>query len=175
MDGCGIGRYQHVEFAKGVGHRSAVEDGGELAIDRIDALDVADIAIIDLLVVIVLDLHDLVTRGKGPAKALDLCIAGRVQRRLQFDIERARADAAPVHRTKNLDIADGSEAEAFWNPSFHELDDARHGGFGVIRLYEIEVTIGTGGDEIRDGALVDAMGANDDPALRGLPKHLGQA
>ena len=48
----------------------------------------------------------------GPAKALNLWIAGGVQRRLQFDIEGARADPAPVHWAKNLDVADGVEAEA---------------------------------------------------------------
>src|SRR5215467_4811089 len=79
VDGRGIRGHQHVEFAKPVGHSSAVKRGGELAVGGIDILDIADIAIIDILFVIVLDLHDLVARRKGPAKTLDLAIAGRIE------------------------------------------------------------------------------------------------
>src|SRR5260370_28564894 len=47
---------------------------------------------------------------------------------------------------------------------FHQLDDARDSGFGVIRLYEVEVANGSGRSEIRDRAAVDAMGSCDDAA-----------
>ena len=58
---------------------------------------------------------------------------------------------------------------------FHELDDARHDTFGIVRLHEVEVALGAGRAEIGDRALVDAMGAGDDAALRGLPEHFGEA
>ena len=56
----------------------------------------------------------------------------------------------------------------------HQFDDARHGGFGIVRLHEVEVAVAFGRAEIGHRALVDAVGAGDDPALRGLPEHLGQ-
>jgi hypothetical protein len=66
----------------------------------------------------------------------------QVQRGLQFNIEGARADAAPVYRTKNLDVADGIEAaKALWSTRFHQLDDARHDHFGVVRPHEVEVAL----------------------------------
>ena len=79
MDGGGIGRHQGVEFAKDEHNRAAVEVDRDLAFIRIDIGDGADIAVIDLLVIVVLDLHDLVARRKGPAEALDLLVAGRSQ------------------------------------------------------------------------------------------------
>jgi hypothetical protein len=44
----------------------------------------------------------------------------------------------------------------------------------IVRLHEVEITL-RGGAEIGNEALVDAVGAGDDAALRGLPEHLGQA
>src|SRR6266404_5625186 len=74
-----------------------------------------------------------------------------------------------------MDVTDKFEAESVRNQCFHEIDDARNSGFGVIRLYEVEVANGSGRSEIRDRALVDAMGAGDDAALSSLPEHLGEA
>ena len=54
----------------------------------------AEVAVVDFLVVVVLGLHDLVAGTKGPSEALDADLAGRVQRLLQFDIERAGTEAA---------------------------------------------------------------------------------
>src|SRR6266487_3163886 len=51
----------------------------------------------------------------------------------------------------------------------------KHGGFGIVRLHEVEVALRSGRTEIGDRTLVDAMGAGDDAALRGLPEHLGEA
>src|SRR6187200_1719254 len=44
------------------------------------------------------------------------------------------------------------------------FDNAQHGGFGVVRLHEVEVAFPVRLAEIRDLALVDAMSADDDPA-----------
>ena len=104
--------------------------GGEFAIVGIDVVDIADVAVINLLVVVVLNLHHLIAGREGPPEALDPTLARGVQCCLQFDIEGACADAAPIHRAKNLDVADGVEAESFRNACFHQLDDAWHGGFG---------------------------------------------
>ena len=49
------------------------------------------------------------------------------------------------------------------------------GGFRIVRLHEVEVALGSGRAEIGDRALIDAMGAGDDAALRGLPEHFGEA
>ena len=76
-----------IEFAEAICDGAPVEAGGELAVVRIDIVDVADVAVIDFLVVVVLDLHDLVARGEGPAEAFDLALAGRIEGRLQLDIE----------------------------------------------------------------------------------------
>ena len=76
VDGRGIGRHQHVEFPKSVCDGATVEARNDLTGIGVDVVDIADIAVVDLFVVIVLDLHDLVAGGKGPAEALDLAIAG---------------------------------------------------------------------------------------------------
>src|SRR5208337_5532315 len=56
----------------------------------------------------------------------------------------------------------------------HQVDDPRHGGFGIVRLYEIEVAVALGLGEVRNRALIDPMGAGDDPAVGGLAEDLGQ-
>ena len=87
VNGRGIGRYQHVEFAKSVSDGSTVKAGNDLACIGVDVVDIADVAVVDLLIVIVLDLHDLVAGGEGPAEPLHLAITGGVERCLQFDVQ----------------------------------------------------------------------------------------
>ena len=57
----------------------------------------------------------------------------------------------------------------------HQLDDAADRTHRIIRLHEVEVALGLGWAEVRDRALVDAMGTRDDAALRGLPEYFGEA
>jgi hypothetical protein len=71
----GVGRHQRVEFTKPLGDGAAVEADGELAIVEIDVLDVADVTIINLFGIVVVDLHDLIPAGEGPAETLDLTLA----------------------------------------------------------------------------------------------------
>jgi hypothetical protein len=71
---------------------------------------------VDLPVVVILDLHDLVAGTEGPAEPLDADLAGRVQRFLQLDIERAGAEAATVHRAEHLDVSYRVEPEAAIRP-----------------------------------------------------------
>src|SRR5438105_8794693 len=175
VDGCGVGRYQRVEFAEAVGDSAAVETGGEFACVGIDIVDVAAVAVVDVFVVVVLDLHDLVAGGEGPTETLDLALAGGVQRRLKFDVQRAGCDAATVHRAQHLNVTDGIEAEALRDAYLHQFDDPRHGGFGIVRLHKIEVAVALGPGEVGNGAPVDLVRAGDDPAVGGLAKDLGQA
>src|ERR1700710_1854935 len=107
MDGCGISWHQSVQFTQTVRDGAAIEAGGKLASIGIDIVDVANVAVVDFLLVVVLDLHDLVAGCKGPTKTLDLTLASRVQRSLQFDVEGTSAHTASVHRAQHLDVADG--------------------------------------------------------------------
>ena len=128
-----------------------------------------------VLVVVILDLHDLVAGRKGPAEPLDFAFAGGVQRRLQFDVERTRADAAAVYRAKYLDVADQVQAEALGGAGLHQLQDALNGGLGILGRNEVEVAVADRRAEIGNRSLIDAVGVDDDPARRGLPEHLCQA
>ena len=99
----------------------------------------------------------LVAGREGPAESFDLALAGRIQCRLQFDVERARTDPAPVHRTQNLDIADGIEAEAARDAGFYQLDNAGNCRFRIICLDKIEVTLALWPTQIGKDALIDAV------------------
>jgi hypothetical protein len=87
VDSRGIGRHQHIEFPKSIGDGPTVEAHDDLTPIGVDVIDIADVAVVGLLVIIVLDLHDLVARGKGPAEPLRLAIAGGIKRRLQLDVQ----------------------------------------------------------------------------------------
>jgi hypothetical protein len=136
-----IGRHQRVELAESVGHGPAVEAGGEFARVCIDIYDVADIAVVDLLLVIVFDLHDLVAGGKGPSETFHLAVPGRVKSRLEFDVQRARPDAAAVHRAQHLDVAHRIQTEALRYSGLDQLDDPRDSGFGIVRRNEVKVAV----------------------------------
>src|SRR5215470_2594545 len=107
VDGRRIGRDQGVEFTEPVSHGTAIETRGEFTGVCIDSVDIADVAVIDVLVVVVLNLHDLVTCSEGPAEPLDFLFAGGIESGLKFDVERASADTAAIHRAENLNIANG--------------------------------------------------------------------
>ena len=112
---------------------------------------------------------------KVHAEALDLLLAGGVQRRLQLDIERPRAGAAPVHRAQHLDVAYRMEAEPAGNALADQGQDAFHRLFGILRGHEVEVAVALSRVELRHLARVDPMRIDDDPALGRLPEHVGQA
>ena len=101
-------------------------------------------------------------------------LAGRVQSHLQFDVQRARTNAAAVHRAQHLNVADRIEAEAAGNARPNQIDNARHGRFGIVRRHEIEVAVAFGPAQIGQQAPVDPVRAGDDPALGGLAEDLGQ-
>jgi hypothetical protein len=58
-------------------------------------------AVVDVFVVLVLDLHDLIAGGEGPTETVELALAGGVQLRLKFDVQRAGSDATAVHRAQH--------------------------------------------------------------------------
>jgi hypothetical protein len=174
VDGRGVGRNQCVEFAEPVGDGAAIEAGGELAIIGINIVD------------------GRCRRYRPPCRSRFRsaspcrqaqksnrtsrpCALRWVHRRLQFNVERACADAAPIHGGQNLDVANGVEAKALGNPCLYQLNDARHGSFGIVCRHQVKVAIGSGCAKIGNKALVDAMGAGDDATLRGLPEYFGEA
>ena len=57
---------------------------------------------------------------------------------------------------------------------FTKFQDALNGGLGVVGRHEVEVAVASGRAEIGHQALIQAVSVHDDPALRGLPEHLGQ-
>src|SRR5207237_6255194 len=101
-------------------------------------------------------------------------VAGRVQGRLEFDVQRASASTAAVHRAQHLDVANWIKAEALWDTCLDQFDDPRHSGFGIVRLHEIKVAVTLGPGEIGNEPLVDPVRGGDDPALGGLPEDFGQ-
>src|SRR5260370_9207740 len=98
VDGRRIGRDKCVKFTESIGHGTTIETRGEFTGVGIDSVDIADVAVVDVLVIVVLDLHDLVTRSKGPAEPLDFQVPGRIESGLKFDVERSVAATAAVHR-----------------------------------------------------------------------------
>ena len=173
VDGRGVCRHERVGLPEPVGDVPPIERGGALAGLGVNAIDVADVTVVDLLIVVVLDLHHLVARREGPAEPLDHAFASRVQGSLEFDIEGPRAHPAAVHRTQDLDVANRIETEALWDPGTDELKDPGDGRLRVVRRNEVEVAFALRLAQVRNGALVDAMGVDDDLTLGRLAKHLG--
>ena len=89
--------------------------------------------------------------------------------------ERTGARGAPVHWAKDLDVADGIEPEALRDAGLDQFDDPGGRGLRILGRHEVEVAVACGSGEIGNGAPVDAVRAGDDPALRRLAEHLGQA
>ncbi|HEY1887160.1 MAG TPA: hypothetical protein VGG86_14105 [Roseiarcus sp.] len=52
--------------------------------------------------------------------------------RLQFDVERTRANAAAIHRAEHLDIANGIQAQTLGDARLDQLHDAWNGGLGIL-------------------------------------------
>src|ERR1700722_11025716 len=99
----------------------------------------------------------------------DLAFAGGVQRRLQFDVERTRANAAAVLWPKLLYVANRVQAKAFGDAGLHQFQDALNGGLGLLGRNEVEVALASRRAKIGHRALMDAMGdADDDPRRGGL-------
>ena len=70
--------------------------------------------------------------AKVQPNSLDFAFAGGVQRRLEFDVERTRANAAAIHRTEHLDVADRVQADAFGDAGLHQFQDALNGSAETV-------------------------------------------
>src|SRR5262249_54854893 len=130
--------------------------------------------IIDVLDVVILDLHHLVARAEGPAKAVDADVSRRVQLPLQLDVERSCTKTAAVHWVEHLDIANGVEAEALRDALLHDRQQLPHSFLRVHRVDEVEVAAFDRG-KVRHQAQIDTMRIDDDPALGGLSENFSQA
>ena len=89
--------------------------------------------------IVVLDLHDFVTRGEGRAETLDAVVTWWIQRCLQFEIERARAEPPAIHRAEHLNLAYRIDGKASRNPLSNEQQQLAHRLVGVHRFDEEEV------------------------------------
>src|SRR3954469_14496930 len=49
---------------------------------------------------------------------------------------------------QHLDVTKRIEAKALRDARFHQFDDARHSGFRIVRLHEVEITFTIGLGEI---------------------------
>jgi hypothetical protein len=78
-----------------------------------------------VIVIVILDLHDLVTDGKGRPVFLDLWVFARIESPLQLDIQRTGAKSAAVPRAKHLDVAHRIEAEPAGDALLDEFDEPR--------------------------------------------------
>src|SRR5262249_15121468 len=82
VNGRRVGWHQHIEFAKAITDRAAIESHSNLTNLGINAIDGANVAVVNLFVVVVLDLHHLITGCKGPAESLNFFVARGIKRRL---------------------------------------------------------------------------------------------
>jgi len=98
-----------------------------------------------------------------------------IERGLKSDVQQPRPDGTPVHGAKHLHVADRVQAETSGDARLHQLGDACCSGLGVVHRHEVEVAYFLEFTEFGHLALVDAMGVDDDPALRCLAEHLGEA
>ena len=94
---------------------------------------------------------------------------------LKLDVEVACAEITSDHRAEHLHVLDGIEPEPTRDAVPDHLDDLRHALLRRGDLDHEEVAVLARPRHLRHLASVDPMGVDDDPALGGLPEHLGQS
>jgi hypothetical protein len=94
---------------------------------------------------------------------------------LEFDVQRARAKAAAVHRAQHLNITDRVQTEGLGNAVPYEPDNLVDPLLGLRCIDEVEVRQYFVVGEFGHLATVDAMGVGDHPAAGRLAEHFGQA
>src|SRR5258708_8653842 len=97
----------------------AVEAHDEFACVAIDSVDITDVAVVDVLVVVILDLHDLVTGGEGPAEPLDFPVVGGIESGLQFNVQRSGPLTPAVPHAQNLDVPEPYQPQPPPPPDLH--------------------------------------------------------
>ncbi len=104
VDGGRIREHELVQLVETVHDIAPVEYGDEFGVLSIKAAHDPQIAIVDLALIVVLDWHDFVAWGEGRAETLDAVVTWWIQRCLQFEIERARAEPPVIHRAEHLNV-----------------------------------------------------------------------
>ena len=92
-----------------------------------------------------------------------------------MQVQGAGAKRAAVHRAEQLDIAHRVQTETLGQAFADDLDDLGDPVLRILGADKVKVAPAIRPLQIRHLALVDPMGIGDDPALGGLPEHLGQA
>jgi hypothetical protein len=125
VDRDGIGEHDLVEFVEIVGDLSPVKGDDDLALALVKFDDPPDVAVEHVFVVVVSGLDDFVAQPELNPEALDNRFAWtwRIQPLLQHRIHLAGPERPPVHRTKNLDVANRVAAKFFWNPASRQIQD----------------------------------------------------
>ena len=99
---------------------------------------------------------------------------------LEQAVEVARPGGAAVHRRQHLDVADRVEPESGGDPAG---GDVHHKPGGLLRRVQARIFGGLAGEpvevaeagQLRDLAVVDAVGVDDDAGPPGLAEDLGQS
>src|SRR5262249_42019717 len=163
-------QHQLIELAEAVADVPAIKGDDQLTFVLIDPLYDAKITIVDLAIVIVLDLHDLVARAEGPAKALNARLARRIECFLQLDVQGASTQATAVHRTQHLHIADCVEPEGFRNTIAYDGDDLCDTVLGRFGVDEIEIGQRSVVGQFRHLPAIDPVSIDNHPAAGRLPE-----
>src|SRR4030095_16711735 len=87
----------------------------------------------------------------------------------------ARSKRAAVHWAKHLDIARRMHFEARWNARLHNLQQCLGDLLRRLTLDEVKVRVALRIGYLWHEALVHAMRASDNPAIRGLAENLREA
>ena len=93
---------------------------------------------------------------------------------LQSCVQFAHAERSPVHRAKNLHVADRVETKPFWNSLLHQLDEHCRDLLRVIPLDEMEVGTRVSSAHVRHLAPANPVRTGDDVAARSLPEYFGE-
>src|SRR5713226_1436412 len=100
--------------------------------------------------------------------------SGWVQYLLQGCVQFAHAEQSPVHRAKNLNVADRVQTKPFWNSLLHQLDQRCCDLLRVVPLDEVEIGTRVSPTHIGHLPSADAVRVGDDLAVRRLPEHFGE-
>src|SRR5439155_16245147 len=146
-------------------------------LDWVYAFNGSDVSVENLLVVVVFRLDDLVGYLESPPEPLHRWLTGLgwVEGLLQSCVQFAHAERSPVHRAKNLHVADRVETKPFWNSLLHQLDQRCRNLLRVVPLDEMEVGTRVCPSHIGHLPPANPVRIGDDMAARSLPEHFRES
>lgn len=97
-----------------------------------------------------------------------------IKRILKLRVHLARTEGAAIHRAKHLDVSNRIEAVLDREALLDETDERGLNRLGFLTLDEVEVRFLRLVSELRHPSLVDPVRVDNDVALGGLTKYLGQ-